>query len=73
MDQSTDASNKQAITFIMDRYNGHINAEYDLTTKSKAELLEIEANFKICEKDLDYEKHPGLFAFRKTAAVVLGI
>ena len=73
MDQNTGKPNEQAITFIMDRYEAHIDGTYDLTLQSKRELLEIEANFKICEKDLDYEKHPGLFSFRKTAVTLLGI
>jgi hypothetical protein len=73
MDQSTDKPNEQAITFIMDRYEAHIANKYDLSSQGKSELINIEANFRICEKDLDYEKHPGLFSFRKTAATLLGI
>lgn len=73
MDQNTDKPNEQAIAFIMDRYKGYIEGTYDLGLQSKRELLEIEANFKICEKDLDYETNRGLFSFRKTAAILLGI
>jgi hypothetical protein len=73
MDQSTDKPNEQAIAFIMDRYKEYINGNYDLSTKSKRELLEIEANFKLCDKDLDYETNRGLPSFRKTAAILLGI
>jgi hypothetical protein len=73
MDQSTDKSDKQAIAFVMDRYQAYVDSKYDLNSQDKRELLEIEANFRICEKDLDYEKHPGLFSFRKTAATLLGI
>lgn len=73
MDQSTDSPNEQAIAFIMDRYKGYIDGTYDLSDQSKRELLEIEANFKICEKHLDYETNRGLFSFRKTAAILLGI
>jgi hypothetical protein len=73
MDQSTDTPDEQAIAFIMDRYKGYIDGTYDLTLQSKRELLEIEANFKICGKDLDYETNRGLYSFRKTAAVLLGI
>jgi hypothetical protein len=63
----------KAIAFIMDRYKAHIDGEYDLNSKGKRELLEIEANFRICENNLDYENHPGLYGFRKTAAILLGI
>lgn len=73
MDQSTDKPDEQSIAFIMDRYKGYIDGTYDLSSQSKLELLEIEANFKICEKDLDYETNRGLFSFRKTAAILLGI
>jgi hypothetical protein len=73
MDQNTDKPNEQAIAFIMDRYKGYIDGTYDLSNQSKRELLEIEANFRICENDLDYEINRGLFSFRKTAAILLGI
>ena len=73
MDQSTDNHNQPAIGFIMDRYKGYIDGTYDLALQSKRELLEIEANFKICENDLDYEANHGLYRFRKTAAILLGI
>lgn len=73
MDQSTDNPNDKAIAFIMDRYKGYIAGTYDLSDQSKVELLEIEANFKICENNLDYETNRGLLSFRKTAAILLGI
>jgi hypothetical protein len=73
MDQSTDKSDEQAIAFIMDRYKAHVDGTYDLTLQSKRELLEIEANFKICENTLDYETNHGLYSFRKTSAILLGI
>ena len=73
MEPTNSTSTDKAITFIMDRYEAHIAEMYDLTSVGKTELIEIEANFRICEKDLDYEKHPGLYGFRKTAATLLGI
>lgn len=73
MEPTNSSSTDKAITFIMDRYEAYIDGKYDLDSKSKGELVEIEANFRICEKDLDYENHPGLYGFRKTAATLLGI
>ena len=73
MESNTNRSTEQAVAFIMDRYKGYIAGKYDLSSQSKRELLEIEANFRICEKDLDYEKNHGLLSFRKTAGVLLGI
>lgn len=73
---STDALEKgieEAKTLVLYAYSLWVKGDYKPKDKSREDLLNLEVNFRIADRALEYDKHDRLSQFRQESLVALGM